>query len=190
MKELTARPQPVCDVLDFTIEDYITKKFGETVYSEMLADVIDYSQYANWTDSTDYILDDIVIYDGIPYILTVAENSTSDSPNCSDEWEVAQKFNDECYNKTFTEGGMTKLLSWVVFVAAIGFYPEVLQANGFSGDDKDYKEKSNYYKSQIYAGIARMEKMFERWNTLNGCLTISGCDTGTAQTKSNRQIAW
>lgn len=152
---------------------------------------MDYSDTEVWSDTEDYEENDLVIYDGVPYKLTVAANTSNDSPNCSDDWEVAPKFTDSCFNSTFKEGGLTKLLSWIVFVTAVPFYPEVLSTYGFSGVDPEYKEKTNYYTSKIYAGIARMEKKFERWNADNGCMALFICaPTDNNSNKTNRQIAW
>src|SRR5687768_567054 len=158
IKELTARPEPVCDVLEHTEQQYLIKLFGETVYQELLDTRIDLSSATVWDDETDYVEDDIVLYEGEYYQLNVAESTSSDTPNCNTEWIRVEKFTKACFNQMFSTsgGGLLKLLSWVIFAAALPFYPNILGVTDFIGTDKEYKEKINYKLSGIYSNIAKM----------------------------------
>lgn len=188
---MLARPEPVCDVLEHTEYDAIVKLFGENVYQEMIGALVNYSAATVWSDETDYVLNDLVIYEGVVYKLIVANSSSVDTPNCNSEWIVAPKFTKACFNSMWTDGGLKKLLSWKIFAAAVPFYPNILGATDFQGEDSKYKEKINFYLSNIYTNISRMEKQLFRWNEINKCVTIALCtDQKTEQNQVPRQIAW
>ena len=176
-------------MLEDTEESYLNDLFGEDNYQLLLDDLVDYSDKPKWDDETTYSEDDIVCYEGEYFVLLVEHNTTSDPPNCNDEWELAPKFEKDCYNEMWNEGRLKKLLSWRIYAEAVPFYPEVLGAAQFTGTDADYKEKINYYLSNIYKRISLMRKLFLRWNDLNGCLTIGLCVDSTADNnKVNRTI--
>lgn len=165
--------------------------FGKTLYQTLKDDLRDYSDVEKFDAEATYNNGDTVIYKNIAYELIVATNEFNNTPNCSNEWALAPKFTTECYNETWTEGGLGKLIAWVVFVKAAGYYPEFLNAAGFSGTDEKYKEKTNNYKNLMYSDIAIMHRQFLSWNKDNGCLDLEdGCDTNLEITKNkvNRKV--
>jgi hypothetical protein len=199
--EIKSRTQPICDVLEHTERHYITKVFGKDAYDALLEKVIDYSTADLWKTNENYVEGDTVLYDGVPYILVVPANTYANSPNCSNEWEVAPKFAEDCYNELWEEGGLRKIVSWVVFAEAVNFYPEVLNAAGFTttaeaskfstADSLDHR--LNRYKSNLYKHITKMQRQFIEWNEDNGCLDIkTGCEEelNTTKNKTSRKILW
>lgn len=193
MKELAARSQPVCDVLPHTEFNFMVKTFGENVYQELLDDLVDTSAATVWQDSTDYVLDDIVIHEGIYYKLIVANSTLSDTPNCNSEWATISKFNKTCFNELWSTagGGLSKLLSWVIFAEAVPFYPNIMGLTDFIGDDKEYQNKINYYRANIYKQIAIMEKMLWAWNKTSKCIQVYVCDTHIAtDNQASFSVSW
>lgn len=168
--------------------------FGENVYQEFLDDLVPYTSATVWDLNTDYVLNDVVIHDGIYYKLNVADSTLSDTPNCNTEWTIAPKFYKECFNEMFSlsGGGLLKLLSWVVWANAAPFYPNVLGLTDFQGDDKAYKEKINYYLGKnIYPNIALMERKMWRWNSINKCVAVYVCEPKSSkQNQTQLGIAW
>lgn len=191
-KEILSRPDPVCNVLEHTEQNYLIKIFGENVYQELIDDVIDYGEVEVWDDEEDYVLNDLVFYEGIIYKLIVATSESSDTPNCNSEWTTVPKFEKECFNTMFAEGGLLKLLSWVIWAKAAPFYPNVLGITDFIGEDKEYKNKLNFYLSNIYSNIALMEKALFRWNNINKCVQIYICNNEETveQNQTSLGIAW
>lgn len=190
---MLARPKPVCDVLHHTVMNYMIKTFGENVYQEFITDLVDYSSYAEWSSSETYEEGDIRLYDGVYYVLNVAESTLSDTPNCNSEWSVAPKFNKACFNDMFSinGGGLLKLLSWVVWAKAAPFYPNVLGLTDFMGTDKEYKQKINFYLQGVEANIRDMENVLSRWNRLNKCVTIFVCEPSVGyESTAGMNIAW
>lgn len=185
-KEIGARTQPICDVLDHTEESYICEIFGIDTYELLLEDLIDYSDTEQWSDEASYEMDDVVCYQGEYYVLIVDENSNNSAPSCNEEWKLAPKFETECYENTYQK--FKKLLAWRIYAQAAPFYPEVLSAGGFIGDDKDYKEKLNFHLTYVYKNIAMMLKSFLKWNDEKGCLTILSCGTKVETNQTSRTI--
>lgn len=170
----------------------MTELFGEDVYQDLLDDLVDYSSKPTWTDEGNYVLNDIVCYEGEYFKLLVPQNTTSDAPNCSVEWELAPKFTTACHNEMYDngvgKGKLKKLLCWRIFSEAVPFYPEVLGAAGFTGNDKEYREKTNYFLNPIKSNIAKMRKIFLRWNDLHGCIPINVCSDKSETPLTNRAI--
>lgn len=192
---MLAKPEPVCNILDHTVENYLIKTFGENVYQELIDDVMDYSAAPVWDDEADYVLNDVVIYEGVYYKLIVANSTSSDTPNCNAEWEVPPKFNKTCFNEMFSKdgGGVLKMISWYVWAKAAPFYPNVLGLTDFIGEDKEYQKKINYYLAMnIYPHITAMEKRLWRWNAKNKCVSVFVCEEGgtTNQNQTSMNIAW
>lgn len=193
MRELLSRPEPVCDILEHTEQNYLIGLLGENNYLDLVADLVDYSAAVVWRDEADYVLNDLIIYEGEYYKLNVATSSSSDTPNCNSEWTKQNKFVKACYNEMFSGsgGGLLKILSWHIWAKAAPFYPNPLGLTDFIGQDKEYKQKLNFYLANIYSNIAAMESYLFRWNNINKCVSMLVCvDVTKEQNQTAFQIAW
>ena len=86
-----------CDLQDiYQVEQREARlKLGIDFYNELIADLVDYSSASEWEDGTTYSAEDVVIWDGIFY---QAISETDTEPTTVEFWELAPKFDKDCFN--------------------------------------------------------------------------------------------
>lgn len=155
----------------------------------------DYSDEPIFDAEEEVGLGDIRIYQGVAYVSTVVSHEFNNTPNCSTEWQVAPKFAKECFNEMWEEGGMRKLIAWVIFCEAIVFYPNLLMSGGFQEKDDEYMKLVNLKRNSLNKQILMMHRQFVDWNEDNGCIEFRQdlCvdeALNIVKNKSNRKVLW
>lgn len=88
-------------------KDLFKRYIGSDLYEKLLADLNDYSDKIEFNPATTYTLGDVVIYGGVYVVSDKVAND--DEPMV--DWSLADKFQKECYNDLWCDGGLCEYLS-------------------------------------------------------------------------------
>lgn len=165
---------------------------GETNYLNLKEDLIPYSSSPNWDESTDYNINDVVIYEYIPYKALEAITDDATTPDCSTKWEVAPKFYKTCYNEAWTNGHLRAIICNEIWAKALPFYKDIIDAGGYADEATDKtNDRINSTRSALYDEIRAMKKEFKYWNDNNNCFSISlDCPIQSETQKHHRKVGW
>lgn len=109
----------ICDFID-TIELSVfdDKCLKLETYNKLISSIVDYSSVQQYELATTYNLDENVLLDGIIY--SSKTNANTSSPLDTEKWEVAKKFDNDCYNDLWYKY-LSKYLANKILIKAIAF---------------------------------------------------------------------
>lgn len=176
---------PTCDIND--IDEAVRYEFetclGPAFYKELVDHLNDYSDGEDWHGG-DYSAGDVVIYKGVYWIANVDTNT---EPTCSNDWQLAEKFDKECLNNLWCEGSLARYLALVVVKDTIPHAATKVTAGGIvklfgegfqQAGQSDVKLLQAAYNTKIQKSFELLDLWIKR-NNSEGCFDkYKGLDNG------------
>lgn len=158
---------PTCDLrmLASVEEHEFNECLGAAFYDVLKEDLIDYSGTSQYNNSTVYSIGSVVIYSGIIYISTA--ETLGNVPTNPAFWELAPKFETECYNELWCRY-LAEYLSLRVIFDRIPYIHNQIKASGvvrLKGDSFDTVDTRGLETLQkgILRSIERVFSNMDKW---------------------------
>lgn len=164
---------------------------GIELYAAMIADLKDLSNVVEYEESTEYSLDDLVLYLGVIY-----QSKKDNNTDPISEWDVVDKFAAPKYN-TLWNDYMAEWLAYNIMHKSIKYSTYQAGAQGLVKlveDDTgmqtvNYKEFSTFKAQLKYDADEILEGMYE-YMVDEGLITASECGSECAKPQPERRIYW
>ena len=163
-----------CDINDIRqVETTMAREcLGKEFYADLVNDLNDYSSVAAWTNGVTYLVGQSVVYKGVYY---TAIATTTAEPSLKSDWDLAEKFQSQCYNDLWCET-LGRYLALLVVENSIPPISTPLTASG------TVKKKGEGFDAANEASVLRLQnwvssQVIAAFNNLHDYLTedTNGC---------------
>lgn len=188
----------VCDHI-LNVELDLFDCLGMKLYENLKADLIVYNNIAVYDGQAAYAIGDKVLLDGCIFISKVADNFLA--PVDPDAWDVAKKFQKECYNELWVNF-LRRYLAFNIIYTSINYSTFQAGANGLvkfigsadSGSVENVSDKTLYaYKDSLYTDASKTLRNMERWMAANTtCFPVDAgsCEESCKKKRRSSRIAF
>lgn len=168
---------PTCDLQDIKQVEKVAARncLGKSFYAALLADLKDYSEIPAWTGAS-VTADTVRLYKGIYY---KAKTTTTAEPTVKTDWEEAPKFETDCYNDLWCEGGLGRYLALLVVQNSIPIMATAVTAQGVSkrdgeghraAEEAEVLRLQNWIASNVASALDNLDEYLKD-NSANACFS-------------------
>ncbi len=173
---------PVCDfhqIRTFELSE-ARRCFGEVLYTAMLEDLAEYPEATEYSSTINYNAGAVVIYDFT--LFRALEPSTGVLPVDPTKWELAPRFQTDCYNVLFCTV-MAEYLAWIIVRHRLPFINTKISGTGLVKLKSSSFESANEHDyNSLMAAAAKMVQM--TWENFEAFIIANKDNTCYAGFKS------
>jgi len=146
-------PATVDDILSIETREF-RNCIGKPFYTELKEDLVDYSGEPEYDNTENYVIDDIVLFEGLYYICIA--NIDGELPTNTTYWKLAPKFTTDAFNELWNVGFLGRYLALNVLFMSASTWATPVKANGFVELDGDgYKTAGDKFVERGLGTIQR-----------------------------------